>query len=1061
LDRISNGPAHGPPDVAHPVRAPGSLVEPSLIDTTSRRAREGIRAGNAACKSARNRRPTDRKVKMPTTPCPPHDCLPLAVRALVLALLLPAPITALAGPPSGAVRGRVEDGQGRPIPEARLTLTAEGTGDVRETRSDAAGIYALPELPPHRYTLVAEAVGLAPRTYTGVPIAVGQSYRLDVRLGMAARAEAVQVTAESPLLVHAGSSAVDGVIGPAAIENLPLNGRNFLELAFLVPGNVPTPNFDPTKTNTVVVASAGQIGRGGTVMIDGADNNDDVVGGPLQNVPEDAVQEFQIATNRYSAEVGRSASSAINVVTRSGSDQVGGVASAFFRDKSLQGLPATYDRSEPAPPFSRGQYSLSAGGPLRKGVAHWFGALEYRDQDGAVLVGERDTTAQSIRKGFASAPLRDWLGLGRVDWSASRSDQLTLRYAFEHARDTDASTLDRSIGSATQRQTSTSSYGSALATWVRTLSNTSLNSLSASFSRFRNSIVPVAPGTPQLTFPSIQDGSSFRVPQGTDQDRYQLSDSLTLVRGAHDLKLGGEVQRVKAAFDLGVFQAGRIEMAEDFPDFDRNGDGAVDDQDLLFAVTLRSAYPDRNLLLDGCDNTYLAFFVQDDWRVTPRLTLNLGLRWEMDTDVKNVSGYANTNPLVSGFYHGDRAADKNNFGPRLGFNWTDAAGRVSVHGGWGIYYDRITLEITSLERGLDGRALPIEVRAGNVFFLDPGTGMLPPFAPSSSHPFTGFVLPGAGASGINIIDNSMQSPEVRQWNLGAEARLFRDYFLRIDGIYNRGTHFIIGRAVGTVENPVVGGPDRVVNLESSVGTKYRGLLVTAEKRAGRNRVLASYTLAKAENYANDDQIPFSSGPIDPNDLEREFGPSPNDRRHRFTLAGTFELPIGLQLSPLLTFSSGVPMDILMPDASTRVPTLPRNAGGRMFHTGAELNAYLRDLNAAGGIDGILLPLVRDDVRFSDRFSSVDLRLSRSFGLGGRRSLEAIVEVFNLFNVTNVLGVSTRNYSGYSNVLARDSQDPASPGYLTSSTFGQAVTTAGGVFGSGGPRAFQLGLRLRY
>ena len=105
--------------------------------------------------------------------------------------------------------------------------------------------------------------------------------------------------------------------------------------------------------------------------------------------------------------------------------------------------------------------------------------------------------------------------------------------------------------------------------------------------------------------------------------------------------------------------------------------------------------------------------------------------------------------------------------------------------------------------------------------------------------------------------------------------------------------------------------------------------------------------------------------------------------------------------------------------------------------------------------------MRDDARFSDSFRSFDLRLSRPFALGGRRSLEAIAEVFNLFNVTNVLGVSTRNYSGYSNVLARDSQDPASPGYLTSSSFGQAVTTAGGVFGSGGPRAFQLGLRLRY
>ncbi|HEY6548450.1 MAG TPA: TonB-dependent receptor, partial [Vicinamibacteria bacterium] len=585
--------------------------------------------------------------------------------------------------------------------------------------------------------------------------------------------------------------------------------------------------------------------------------------------------------------------------------------------------------------------------------------------------------------------------------------------------------------------------------------------VSASYSRFRNEIVPVAPGTPQLTFPSIQDGASFRVPQATNQDRFQVSDGLALVRGHHSLKFGGEAQLIDTSFDLGVFQAGRLEMVQDFAGFDHNGDGQVNDDDLLFAVTLRSATPERNLVLDNCDNTYFSLYAQDDWRVTPTLTVNLGLRWEMDTDAKNISGYPDTNPIVQDFYQGERKRDTNNFGPRVGFNWVAPSDRLSLHGGWGIYYDRITLEIASLEKGLDGRSLAIEVKAGNVFFLDPNTGQFPPFAPSLKDPYVGFILPGAGANGINIIDNGMETPQVQQWNLGAEVRLSKTIYLRADGIYNRGTHFIIGRRIGTVYNPVVGGPDSVINLESSVGTRYKGLLTSMEKRAGRHRFLASYTLAKAENYANDDQIPFSSGPIDPNDLEREFGASPNDRRHRFTFAGTFELPAGFRVSPLLTLSTGVPMDILMPDASSRVPTLERNAGGRRFQTAAELNEYLTGLNASRGINGVPLPLVSDDARFSDSFRSFDLRVSKVFGVGGHRSLEAMVEVFNLFNITNVLGVSTRNYSGYANVLVRDSQDPSSPGFLTSSSFGKAVTTAGGVFGSGGPRAFQLGLRFEF
>lgn len=984
-------------------------------------------------------------------------------RSIGVGVLMMAVVFVLAGAAplaAATLQGRVLDPQHRAVAGARVVAQQDGTTLRREAAADASGAFTLPELPPGTYTLVTEADGFATRTHRGVVLAVGQRYRMEVGLEVGGLEETLDVS-EQPELLTSGSSTVDGVIGQTAIDRLPLNGRNFMELAFLVPGNVPTPNFDPTKTNSVVVASAGQFGRGGMITIDGQENNDDAVGGPLQNVPQDAVQEFQIATNRYTADSGRSAASAINVVTRSGTDQTRGTASFFLRDKALQSLPATYDRTQEAPPFDRQQCALALGGPLKAGTAHYFAALEYRDQDGAVLVGERDVAARTIRRTFATGPLQDWLGMARLDWSPTGSDRLTLRYSFEHAEDSGASTLDRSIGSASQRQDSSNVYNSVLGSWVKTLSNTSLNTFALSYSRYRNDIVPVAAGTPQLTFPSIQDGASFRVPQATNQDRWQLADSLALVRGAHSLKFGGDLQLIDTSFDLGVFQAGRLEMVQDFADFDHNGDGRVDDDDLLFAVTLRSGFPTRNLLLDDCDNSYFAFYAQDDWRLTPQLTLNLGLRWEMDTDVKNISGYPDTNPIVRGFYQGDRKRDKDNFGPRLGLNWASGSGALSVHGGWGIYYDRITLEIASLEKGLDGRALPIEVRAGNVFFLDPATGRFPPFAPSLADPFTGFILPGEGASGINIIDNSMETPQVQQWNLGTEVRVARNLYLRADGLYNKGTHFIIGRTLGTVFNPVVGGLDRVVNLESSVGTRYKGLLFSLERRSGRHRFLSSYTLAKAENYANDDQIPFSSGPIDPNDLEREFGPSPNDRRHRFTFAGSFELPAGFRAAPLFTWSTGVPMDILMPDARTRVPTLARNAGGRRFETAGELNAYLSELNASGGVAGTLLPLVGENARFSDSFSSFDLRVSRVFGAGGGRSLEAIVEVFNLFNVTNVLGVSTRNYSGYANVLVRDSEDPASPGYLTSSSFGKAVNTAGGVFGSGGPRAFQLGLRFQF
>jgi hypothetical protein len=460
------------------------------------------------------------------------------------------------------------------------------------------------------------------------------------------------------------------------------------------------------------------------------------------------------------------------------------------------------------------------------------------------------------------------------------------------------------------------------------------------------------------------------------------------------------------------------------------------------------------------DNTHMAAFIQDDVAVAPRLQLNLGLRYEVDTDVNNQSRVDELNPIILSFVTDERQRDLNNFGPRIGFTWNATDRGLTVRGGYGLYYDRIVLQVQSLERGLDGRALPIEVRAGNAFFLDPTTGRLPPFAPLRGNPFAGFVLPGAGASGIYVIDPHLQNPSVHEFHVGAEQHI-RGARARVDVMHNQGIHFLIGRTLGEVFNPVVGGPDRVTNIESSAKTQYDGLLISLDRPFSRGYGFRiGYTLSKAYNYANDDQIPFLNGPVDPSDLGKEWGPTPNDRRHRLVLSGQ-TLVSGISISGLWTLSSGVPMDIMMPDGQSRIPVIQRNAGGRQFETAADLNAYITDLNASGGVNGVLLPLVSDTARFNDAFGSVDVRVSRLFSLGQRLRVEPMIEVFNAFNTTNILGIFNLNYSGFSNVLARDSEDPANPGYLHSSQFGRPVTTAGGVFGSGGPRAMQLAARVTF
>ena len=256
------------------------------------------------------------------------------------------------------------------------------------------------------------------------------------------------------------------------------------------------------------------------------------------------------------------------------------------------------------------------------------------------------------------------------------------------------------------------------------------------------------------------------------------------------MSFGGELQSIDAEFYLGVFQQGNIQAVEEFPDFDRNGDGKVGDNDILFAVALQSTNPSTALVFPDCDNYHLAFFGQDDWKVLPNLTINAGLRWEMDINLNNMSWYPQRNPLADSFYTGTRGRQYLDFAPRVGFNYMPVP-TTSVHGGYGIYYDRITLEIMSLERGLDGRALALNVTAGNVVsgpdgpaYFNPD-GTFKPGAPELvSSPFSGFLFAGAGATGIDIIDNRLRNPMVQQFNVGIEQSLGTNFMIKLDGVHN-------------------------------------------------------------------------------------------------------------------------------------------------------------------------------------------------------------------------------------------------------------------------------------
>jgi hypothetical protein len=616
------------------------------------------------------------------------------------------------------------------------------------------------------------------------------------------------------------------------------------------------------------------------------------------------------------------------------------------------------------------------------------------------------------------------------------------------------------------RQHSFNRYNSFVYNWTHSFSSNVLNDFVFHENKFRNRIPSFVEGKNEIRFPSVQDGGNFRIPQGTPQNRVQFRDNLSWATGAHALKFGGEFQRIDAGALFDLFGSGSIFTTEDFASRDRNGDGQINDKDIPIAITISSAAPVRPPTVDNLDNYYFAFYVQDDWKVRPNFTLNLGLRWEVDTDAKDLKHFSEINPILRSFVGSSRSREYNNFAPRVGFNWDPwRNGHTSIRGGYGIYYDRIVLEVPLLERLLDGRKLAIGVRTGSV--LD-GAGNFVPGTPTLANPFTGTLLTGQGI-GINILDKNLSTPYVQQFNLGVQRELARDLIVSVDGIHSFGSKFIIGRTIGSVFNPSIAGNDDVVNIESSVKTWYDGLLTNVQKRfSHRYSFNASYTLQKSFNFANDDQIPFQVGPEDFLNLRLDKGPPPNEERHRFTFAGMFDAPYGIQVSPIFTLASGVPIDIRLPpdiapparSSTTRVPQLQRNAGGRVFRTGAELNAFINQFNTGRPVAS-RLPLVRDDLKLGDSFTSFDLRLTKTFKFSEHFSLQGLAEVFNLFNITNIRGVNNVNFSGFQNTLLRDSEDSANPGFLRSSSFGSAVQTAGGVFGTGGPRAFQFAVRVNF
>src|SRR3989441_4190206 len=792
--------------------------------------------------------------------------------------------------PTSTLNGIVTDPQGAAVAGAKVTLSSKAPGLTRDTSTGSEGQYVFANLPPGDYDIRIETQGFATREFKGVRLEVGRATTLDVKLALGQLGQEVTV-GEAVAQVELTQSTVQGQISATTVENMPLNGRNFLELAFLIPGNRPATNFDPTKTNTLEVSSAGAFGRGGNISVDGGDNNDEGGGGTLANFPEDGVAEFQIATNKFTAEVGRSGSSIINIITKSGTNELHGSGFIFFRHKALQGLPAVFDRTQPTPHFAREQFGGSVGGPIKRDRAWWFVSSEYRNQGHAVPVGVRDFTANRVISGSAPAFVHDYLLSGRTDFRLTDHDNLAVRYSFNRSLDIDNGSQRKPSGTAANRQSSLNRFNSLLTEWTRIISSRVVTSLIFHPDWFLNSIPAFTPDDPvpnpaglakgnEIRFASLQEGANFRIPQSTKFNRYQIRDTLSWVLGKHTLRFGGEWQHLNtfALFDL--FGSGSIFLTEDLAGdacrtpqvsltlCDRNQDGVVNDLDIPIAVALRSAAPSRPPIVPFYPNSYFGAYVQDDWKVRSNLTLNLGLRWEFDDVVGDASNLRpcaslsspdNTCDFIENILGTHQGRYFKQFGPRVGFAWDPLRrGPTVFRGGYGIYYDRVVTEGPPPGLLLNWRLLPLAAFNGstcNLALVPPSENHKLGACSASDATFdTGtptLAAPFSGGSavfgiGINRIDRNARHPYVQQFTLGLQQQVAKNWLISADGIHDFGQRFLLGRLLRssastqiscpngidpcTVTDPLTNRSDQVTNIESSAKSWYDALLVSLQKR---------------------------------------------------------------------------------------------------------------------------------------------------------------------------------------------------------------------------------------
>jgi outer membrane receptor protein involved in Fe transport len=926
---------------------------------------------------------------------------------IVLCSLGLAVAPVLAQQTTGNITGRILDDQGSAVPGVSITALNAQTGFSRTTVTDAEGVYRLNALPVGTYDLTAELSGFSKVENKAIVLNVGQTLDVNMALRVASVQESVTVTGESPL-IETRSSSVGGVVDIQRIESLPLNGRQFANLAATIPGVGLGFHSDPTKSSQFSPQINGGNGRNVNYQIDGGDNNDDTVGGLLQAFPLEAIQEFNFVTQRFKAEYGRSNGGVMNIVTKSGTNELRGSWFTMFRDDSLNAKTfsqeiANLDKQD----YRRYQFGGSFGGPIAVNRAHFFGAFERTQQDTKQAVDTRGLFPSE--DGVFATPLRENLLTAKMTTNLHPAHYLAVRYG--------RNTITQPYGAALRNaqsawSVSDNSFNSINVNHNWVLGGTKLNEFIFQYADFKNHI-PLSSDDPWLIFPNgVRIGANPNTPQTTEQTKWQFRNdfswSLTGAGGiGHDFRAGANWIHEPHLFI--TFNGGSA------PQLTLNSDSVTS---TVRQVTFQGGAADVNIPVD-----LYALYIQDDWRLTSKLTLNLGLRYDY---VDGMPLDQSTNPNfiamqaagLSGRLAGmafledfgqETKNDGDNIQPRLGFAYDlNGTGRNIIRGGWGVYTDFGYTNSNILFPALDTAG-----GHGQVFFVSNPAGITKadgtfytPQDPVSSIAFRNEVDTSRAPLLGQIASPVLEQPYTRQTNLGWAHQLNSSTALTVDYVHVDGHDINIRFRPNTQVNL---GPRRLADLPLTPNTlsfrtavskgesTYDGLILGMRKRMSHGFDLtASYTLGKAESIigtANDEldanNIQDATDPTNP----INNGPSTRtDARHRVSISAVIQAPWGIQVAPFFLYRSALPL------LTFEGIDFNRDGNTNDITTTAYKFTGLNDDGTATFEETGAC----ENVNCSRRapYSQMNLRVSKGFRIWGSARVEAIGEIFNLFNAKN-------------------------------------------------------------